>query len=107
MNKGLDVLYDYRIYSVCMKTLINIKADKEIKEAAQYIAQELGLSLSAVMNAYLRQFIREKSVEFSLKPRLKPQVLKRLRQAEKDYKAGKNISPVFSSTRDAIKYLNS
>jgi len=46
-----------------MKTLINIKADKEIKKDAQRIAADLGFSLSAVINAYLKQFVRNKEVQ--------------------------------------------
>ena len=38
-----------------MKTMINIKADKEVKESAQRVAAELGLPLSTVINAYLKE----------------------------------------------------
>jgi addiction module RelB/DinJ family antitoxin len=89
------------------RTLINIKAEKEVKEQAQEIARSLGLSLSAVINAYLRQFIRTKEVHFSLEGELKPAVKKRLERMHKDVKEGKNLSPMFSSAEDAIRYLNS
>lgn len=48
-----------------MKTIINIKTEKDVKEKAMRIADELGLSLSAVVNASLKQFIRDKAVHFS------------------------------------------
>ena len=57
-----------------MKTMINIKTDKEVKENAQKIARELGLPLSTVINAYLKEFIRDREVSFSLEPRLRPEV---------------------------------
>ena len=48
-----------------MKTLINIKTDKEVKEGAQALAQELGLPLSVVVNAYLKDFIRNRGITIS------------------------------------------
>lgn len=89
-----------------VKTLINIKADKEVKEQAQKTAAELGLSLSAVINAYLYQFIRTKEIHFSLEGELKPSVKRRLDRLEKEAREGKNLSPAFSSAEDAIRYLN-
>src|SRR3989339_1771816 len=55
-----------------MKTVINIKTDKDIKELAQKTAGDLGLSLSALINAYLRQFVRTKEAYFTLSPRMSP-----------------------------------
>jgi antitoxin component of RelBE/YafQ-DinJ toxin-antitoxin module len=37
-----------------MKTVIDVKADKDLKEDAQKPAKDLGLALSAVVNAYLK-----------------------------------------------------
>ncbi|MBI4118716.1 MAG: type II toxin-antitoxin system RelB/DinJ family antitoxin, partial [Parcubacteria group bacterium] len=51
-----------------MKTVINIKTDKDVKKNAQGVAEELGLSLSAVINAYLRQFVRNKEIHFTAAP---------------------------------------
>jgi len=45
-----------------MRTVIHIKADKEIKENAAKVAHELGLNLSDVINASLRTFIRTRTV---------------------------------------------
>lgn len=90
-----------------VKTLINIKADKEVKEQAQKTAAELGLSLSAIINAYLRQFIRTKEIHFSLEGELKPSVKKRLDRLEKEAREGKNLSPSFSNVKEMDAYLNS
>ena len=95
------------VYTSDMKTMINIKADKEIKERAQGIAQELGLPLSTVINAYLRQFIRNKEVHFFIEGELKPSVKRRLNRLHKDVKEGKNLSPVFHSAKEMDVYLNS
>lgn len=88
-----------------MKTVIHIKTDKAVKEGAQKIAKEIGVPLSTVVNAQLKQFIRDKSVYLSTIPRMTPYLEKRIAQAEKDFKAGKNISPAFSSADEAIRYL--
>ena len=90
-----------------MKTLINIKADKEVKEQAQKVAAELGMPLSTIIKAYLKQFIQTKEVHFAVEGKLKPSVKKRLDRLEKEAREGKNISPAFDSAEDAIRYLNS
>ncbi len=91
-----------------MKTTINIKADFEVKENAQRIAQELGLPLSGIINAYLKQFIRDKGINISaVQPRLKPEVEALYMEMEKDFKTGKNLSPVFTNVKDMDKYLDS
>lgn len=88
------------------KTVINIKADKDVKEKAKKIAKELGIPLSTVINAYLKEFIRNREVRLSLEPRLRPEIEKLLLKANEDFKKRKNISPAFSSMEEAIKYLN-
>lgn len=50
---------------VFMKTILNIKTDKDLKEEAKAVAQELGVPLSTVVNAFLKQFVRDREVVFS------------------------------------------
>ncbi len=87
--------------------MINIKADKEVKENAQKLAKELGLNLSTIINANLKQFIRSRRLYFSVMPKMTPELEKLIGQARKDYKAKKNISPVFDSIEEAFDYLHS
>lgn len=89
-----------------MKTIINIKADKEVKEHAQKLAEELGLSLSAIMNAYLKEFIRNRSVNFSSIPRMSKELESLLGNVEQDIKVKKNISRKFESPKEAAEYLD-
>ena len=72
-----------------MKTLINIKADKEVKEGAQALAQELGLPLSVVVNAYLKDFIRNRGITISAVPHMSRQLEAIIGRAEKDFIAKK------------------
>lgn len=89
------------------KTVINIKAEKEVKTKAQKIAKELGVPLSTVINAYLKEFIRTREVRISLQPQLRPEIEKILKTASDDFKNDKNISPAFSTAKEIDKYLNS
>lgn len=90
-----------------MKTVINVKTDKEVKKDAQKVAGDLGLSLSAVINAYLKQFVRNKEVYFSLIPRMSPELEKLLGKIEGDIEKKRNISPSISSERELKNYLSS
>jgi len=90
-----------------MKTMINIKADSEIKENAQKLALELGLPLSGVINAFLRDFVRSRSISFSVTPKMSGALEIILGKIERDIQTGKNMSPSFSSAEAANSYLDS
>ena len=89
-----------------MKTVIHIKADREVKESAQQIAEELGLSLSAVMNAQLRQFIRSRELYASTIPHMSPELERLLADVEHDIRRKKNLSPAFTSAERMDSYLD-
>jgi len=90
-----------------MKTVINIKADKDVKEKAQALARELGLPLSTVINSYLKEFVRNREIHFSLEPELRPEIERLLKKASTDFKRGRNISGPFTSVQAIDAYLNS
>lgn len=46
---------------------LNIRTEKEIKESAEDILSQLGLTMSAAVNIFLRQVIRENGIPFELK----------------------------------------
>lgn len=48
-------------------TNLNIRTDKDIKEAAEKIFSELGLNMTTAINIFLRQAIRENGIPFELK----------------------------------------
>lgn len=48
-------------------TNLNIRADKEIKEKADQVFGELGLTMTAAINLFLRASIRENGIPFDLK----------------------------------------
>lgn len=77
-----------------MDTILTIKTNKMLKEAAQETAKELGVPLSTAMNAFLRQFVREKELILSAN-KLKPTVYlqKILRDADEEYARGDSAGP--------------
>ena len=89
-------------------TSLHIKIEPSIKEQAQKIASDLGLSLSAVMKVLLKQFIRTKRLSVSTRdiPEIpNARTRRHLKQSEKDIKAGLGIS--FNSITEARAYINS
>jgi len=90
-----------------MKTVIHIKADKEVKENAAKVAKELGLNLSDVINASLRTFIRTRTVIFTDTPQMTPELERHLEKVEEDIKHGRNLVGPFKSAREANDYLDS
>ena len=90
-----------------MKTIINIKTDKEIKKDAQKIAGDLGFSLSAIINAYLRQFIRNKEVHFGATSRMSFELEKLLGRVEVDICKNRNLSKTISSQKELKSFLSS
>lgn len=89
-----------------VKTIINIKSDKEVKKNAKKLAEELGLSLSDVVNASLRNFIRTRKVLFSSVPRMTLELERLLGRVERDIATDKNISSVISSREELEDYLD-
>lgn len=90
-----------------MKTMINIKADKEVKKKAQKVAKDLGLPLSTIINAYLKQFVRDKEIHLAVGYRMTSGLEKLLGEVEGDIKNNRNIAGPFKTADEAIEYLNS
>ena len=88
-----------------MKTILNVKVDKEEKEKAKQIASQMGLPLSAIVNAHLREFIRTREFTVRLEPRLKPEVEKDLLKMSKEYHNNKNVAIRATSAAEARKIL--
>lgn len=87
-------------------TVISVKTDKKTKVAAQKVAQELGIPLSTILNAHLRALVRDKSVAVSVAPRMRPEKERELLQLVEEARAGKNLSPAFSSAKEMDAYLD-
>jgi len=87
------------------KTIINIKADKDVKKQAQKVAERLGVPLSTVVNSFLKQFIRTEELTLSTASLMTPELESVLKEIEKDRKTGKNISGPFTLS-EAVGHLS-
>ncbi len=90
-----------------MRTVINIKTEKEVKQNAQKLARSLGFSLSAVINAYLKQFVRNKAVSFSIVPQMTSELENLLTGIEFDVQRNRNLSNTATSKTELKRHLNS
>ena len=57
-----------------MTTNLNIRIDKDIKDQAEGIFNELGINMTTAVNIFLRTAIREHGIPFELKPDLPDEV---------------------------------
>lgn len=96
-----------RIYFGYMKTVINIKTDKQVKEEAQKITQALGLPLSTVINAYLKQLVRTRAVYFSDLPQMTGELESLVAAARVDFKKKKDIVGPFATGKEMDDFLDS
>ena len=53
------------VYGIAV-TNLNIRTDKEIKDRAEHIFNELGLNMTTAVNMFLRTTVRENGIPFSL-----------------------------------------
>ncbi len=51
----------------CMTTNLNIRTDKNIKDQAEEIFNQLGLNMTTAINIFLRTAVRENGIPFELK----------------------------------------
>ncbi len=91
------------------KVVVNIKTDFETKEAAQLLANELGLTLSALINAQLKQFIYHRRLVLDAPYpviAVDAKTEKTLDEVYKEVEAGQ-VSKSFDNVDDFLKDLKS
>src|SRR3954465_4759867 len=86
-------------------TTIHIKTDVKTRNDAKKVAEEFGFSLTSLVNALLRQIARNKTLNLNLEENPTPYMIKSLKKAEEDEKAGRVIS--FASGEEALEYVRS
>ena len=95
---------DYAVQPYTILKTANAIKEKFSKKRALLVLEPHTYSR---VNKYLKEFIRSRKVTFSLDEQVRPEVGRLLRQASKDYKKGRKISPAFSSAEDVLTYLHS
>jgi DNA-damage-inducible protein J len=89
-----------------MYTVLTVKTNKELKEAAQSVAKELGIPLSTAVNAFLKQFVRDRKLELSDTLTPSPYLERCIKEAEEEFKAGKCHGP-FHTVEEVMADLES
>ena len=84
--------------------VINLRTDRNVKQAAQKTARDLGFNLSSILNAFLRDFVRAKSVNFSVAEEPSEYLVKAIAEAEEDLRMGKTYS--FVNADEALDFLD-
>lgn len=86
-------------------SIVNLKIDPKLKREAQLVAEEIGVPLSTLLKSYIKQLIRTKKVIFDVSEEPSEYLIKSLAEAEKDREKG-YVSPAFTNTKEAIKWLD-
>lgn len=86
--------------------ILNIKTDPETKEQLKAFAAQVGLPVSALLNAQIKQMLRNGKVEFSTTLEPTPYLEAIIKEAQADYKAGKNVVAT-ESDEDTLDFLRS
>lgn len=81
--------------------ILNIKMDPKTKERLKIFASQLGLPVSALINAQIKQMLRTGKVELDTTLEPTPYLIKLVKKAEADYKAGRNV--ITLNGRDELK----
>ncbi|MFH1967138.1 MAG: DUF6364 family protein [Patescibacteria group bacterium] len=84
-----------------MNTAISIRTDLAVKNAAQEIAQSVGISLSALINSYLRQVIATRRIELYAPEPMTPKLESLIAEVEAELQSGK-VSRKFTDVDDFL-----
>ena len=100
LTKSLHLQYNGGMVN---NTVIQIRTDQELKDAAAKVAEELGFSLSSLIKAFLKNVTRTKSVTFSTGEVPSTWLLGQMKQAKADLAKGDYYK--FDSEAESLKFL--
>ena len=81
------------ILSSMSSTVISVKVDSDVKEAAQEVAKSAGLTLSSLINSYLKQLVATRRIEIYAPEPMTPALEELLAEVEAELHAGKASRP--------------
>lgn len=84
---------------------ITLRVDKKLKEDAEELYSELGMSLTTAFNIFLRQSVREKGIPFDITLNV-PNSTTIQAIEEGDKLANKSSTQRFKNTRDLLNSLD-
>ncbi len=85
---------------------VTVKIDDDVKQQAQKLAKQLGLSLSSIVENKLREVVRERRVIFEEELIPNEKTAKELVEIETDVMAGRNTSGPFNTFEKLERHLN-
>ncbi len=91
-----------------MVTQVIFKIDKKLKDKAMAKAQNEGIAFASILKLATKAFV-DGDLSFGLvgSEKFNASTSREIKRALKDISQGKNMSPSFSSAKEAIKYLKS
>ena len=89
-----------------MTTQVIFMMDKKLKDKAMHKARSFGLPFSSFLNLATRAFVNDQ-INIGIVDNLlfNDKTIKEISSALSDISKGKNLSPHFSSAKQAISYL--
>ncbi len=87
-----------------MNTVISVRTDKNIKDAAAQVAESAGISLSTLINSYLRQLVATRRIELYAPEPMTPKLERLITEVEAELADGK-VSKRFSNAKDFLADL--
>jgi antitoxin component of RelBE/YafQ-DinJ toxin-antitoxin module len=88
-----------------MISQVIVNVDSVLKEKAMKKAKKAGIPFSSVIKMAIKAFVEDR-FNVGLIGNLNAKTSRELRQALKDIKKGKNLSPVFNTVDEARKFLD-
>lgn len=85
---------------------VTVKIDADVKQQAQKLAKQLGLSLSAIVENKLKEVVRERRVVFEEELIPNERTARELAKIEADIKVGRNLSRPFNTFEELERHLN-
>ena len=91
-----------------MTSQVIFKIDGKLKERAMKKARHEGIAFASVLKLATQAYV-DGALEVRLvaQPKLNAKTRRELLRISKDIRQGKNLSPSFDTTKDAIAYLKS
>lgn len=87
-----------------MSTVISVRTDKDVKNAAAQVAKSAGISLSALINSYLRQIVATRRIELYAPEPMTSKLEGLVAEVETELADGK-VSKKFSKAEDFLADL--
>lgn len=85
-------------------TTLNIRIDETLKEQAESVFDEVGLSISAAINVFFRQVVRTNSIPFELSANVpNKKTIKAIEEGRKMVSEGQKGYRDIESLKEALK----